>query len=194
VKLIAGLGNPGTRYRNTRHNAGFAAVDRAAEKLNAEFAREKYRALLAQTEWSSERVMFMKPMTYMNLCGESVARAVRYNNVQLCDLLVMVDDVNLDLGRLRLRPAGSAGGHNGLKSIIDHLGTEQFPRLRIGVGQTRGAVLRDHVLSTFAPDEKPVAKKAVARAADAALCFIKFGIDKAMNEFNNGADRNGGTE
>jgi len=194
VKLIAGLGNPGPRYRNTRHNAGFAAVDRAAEKLKAEFVREKYRAILAETEWNGERLVFMKPMTYMNLSGESIARAVRYNNVELCDLLVVVDDANLELGRIRLRPEGSAGGHNGLKSIIDRLGTEEFPRLRIGVGQSRGAVLRDHVLSTFAPDEKPVAEKAVARAADAALCFVEFGIGKAMNEFNTGPDRNGGAE
>jgi PTH1 family peptidyl-tRNA hydrolase len=194
VKLIAGLGNPGPRYRNTRHNAGFAAVDRAAEKLNAEFTREKYRALLAETEWNGERLVFIKPMTYMNLCGESIARAVRYNNLELCNLLVVVDDVNLELGRIRLRHMGSAGGHNGLKSIIDRLGTEVFPRLRIGIGQSRGAVLRDHVLSTFAPDEKPVAEKAVARAADAALCFVEFGIDTAMNKFNTGPDRNGGAE
>lgn len=194
MKVIAGLGNPGPRYRNTRHNAGFTAVDRVAEKLNAEVAREKYRALIAETEWKGERLLLIKPMTYMNLSGESVARAVRYNNVELCDLLVVVDDVNLELGRLRLRPAGSAGGHNGLRSIIEHLGTDEFPRLRIGVGQSRGAVLRDHVLSTFAPDEKPVAEKAAARAADAALCFVEFGIDKAMNEFNTGPDPNGGAE
>ncbi|MCX5770968.1 MAG: aminoacyl-tRNA hydrolase [Candidatus Hydrogenedentes bacterium] len=192
MKLIAGLGNPGSRYRNTRHNAGFAAVERAAEKLNAGFAREKYRALLAETEWNGERLMFMKPMTYMNLSGESIARAVRYNNLELGNLLVVLDDVNLELGRLRLRPAGTAGGHNGLKSIIDHLGTDEFPRLRIGIGQSRGAVLRDHVLSTFAPDEKPAAENAVARAADAALCFIEFGIEKAMNEFNTGAEPDGG--
>lgn len=194
MKVIAGLGNPGLRYRNTRHNAGFKAVDRMAEKLNAEFAREKYRAILADAEWKGERLLLMKPMTFMNLSGESIARAIRYNNVELCDLLVVVDDVNLGLGRLRLRLGGSAGGHNGLKSIIDRLGTDEFPRLRIGVGQSRGAVLRDHVLSTFAPDEKPVAEKTAARAAEAALCFIEFGIKKAMNEFNTGADRNGGTE
>jgi PTH1 family peptidyl-tRNA hydrolase len=194
VKVIAGLGNPGPRYKNTRHNAGFTVLDRVAEKLDAEFAREKYRAILAEAEWKGERLLLMKPMTYMNLSGESIARAVRYNNVELHDLLVVVDDVNIELGRLRLRPAGSAGGHNGLKSIIEHLGTDEFPRLRIGVGQSRGAVLRDHVLSTFAPDEKPLAEKAAARAAEAALCFIEFGVDKAMNKFNTGADRNGGAE
>jgi PTH1 family peptidyl-tRNA hydrolase len=191
VKVIAGLGNPGPRYKNTRHNAGFAAVERVAERLNAEFAREKYHAILAEARWKDHRFLLMKPMTYMNLSGESVARAVRYNNVDLCDLLVVVDDVNLEVGRLRLRPAGSAGGHNGLKSIIDHLGTNEFPRLRIGVGESKGAVLRDHVLSTFAPDEKPVAENAGVRAAEAVLCFIEFGIDRAMNEFNTGADRNG---
>ncbi len=194
MKVIAGLGNPGTRYKNTRHNAGFWTVDRVAEAAKAEFNREKYHAVVAETTWKSERLLLIKPMTFMNLSGESVARAVRYNNVELCDLLVVVDDVNLELGRIRLRPGGSAGGHNGLKSVIEHLGTDQFPRLRIGVGQSKGAVLRDHVLSTFAPDEKAVAEDAAARAAEAALSFVESGIDKAMNAFNTGRDRNSEAE
>jgi len=194
MKIIAGLGNPGTRYKNTRHNAGFAAVELAAGKLAAEFAREKYRALIAEARLDGERLLLMKPMTFMNLSGDSVARAVRYNSVGLDDLLVVVDDVNLELGRLRLRPGGSAGGHNGLKSIIERLGNDGFPRLRIGIGQSRGRVLRDHVLSTFAPDEKPVMKNAVERAAEAVLSFVKYGVERTMNDFNNGPERRGENE
>lgn len=186
MKIIAGLGNPGPQYRKTRHNAGFVALDLAARKLHAEFAREKYRALVAEASLEGERLLLMKPMTFMNLSGDSVARAVRYNAVGLQDLLVVVDDVNLELGRLRVRPGGSAGGHNGLKSIIDRLGGDGFPRLRIGIGQSRGRILRDHVLSTFAPDEKPVIKLAVERAAEAVLSFVRFGVEKTMNDFNNG--------
>lgn len=184
VKIVAGLGNPGARYRNTRHNVGFLAVERAAAKLNVEFSREKYHALVADASYRDMKLLLLKPQTYMNVSGESVARAVRYNNVELGDLLVAVDDVNLAAGRIRLRTGGSAGGHNGLRSIIDYLGTDEFPRLRIGVGENKGGVLRDHVLSTFAPDEKALIESAVARAAEAVLCFVEFGIEKAMNDFN----------
>ena len=186
MKIVAGLGNPGPRYRNTRHNAGFVAVDRAAEKAGLEFGREKYNAVVAEGAWKSERLLLLKPLTFMNLSGGSVARAVGYNSVELADLLVVVDDVNLGLGRIRLRAGGSAGGHNGLKSVIERLGTDQFARLRIGVGESGGRILREHVLSSFAPEEKDLFSEAVSRAAEAVLVFVEMGIEKAMNDFNNG--------
>jgi peptidyl-tRNA hydrolase, PTH1 family len=183
--MIVGLGNPGPQYRYTRHNVGFRAVDCVAEQLDAEFSQEKYGGLVARARCGPEEVWLIKPLTYMNESGSCVARGVRYKNVDLGNLLVVADDVNLPLGKLRFRTEGSAGGHNGLKSIMQHLGTEEFPRLRIGVGQSKpGDVLRDHVLSAFLPEERPDAEAMVARAADAVRCFLTEGMAKAMNAFN----------
>ncbi len=185
MKIIVGLGNPGPRYRATRHNVGYMVADSLAEGLGAAFAREKYQALIAEATFKGERVMVLKPLTFMNNSGLSVARALRYSKADLTDLLVIVDDVNLGLGRLRLRLQGSAGGHNGLKSIIAHAAGREFSRLRIGIGRRDdAAALTGHVLGKFAPDEMSAVKEAVDRATEAAQRFITDGAECAMNEFN----------
>lgn len=186
MKLIVGLGNPDAKYRNTRHNVGFMVLDRLAERLGVAFDREKFHGAIAEVVQPGRKLLLLKPMTYMNRSGTSVAAAARNRvNEPEDDLLVITDDVNLPLGRLRLRARGSAGGHNGLKSVIEHLGTQDFPRLRIGVGAADSrADLSDHVLGKFAPDELDTVRDAVERAANAALRFIDQGLEKAMNEFN----------
>jgi PTH1 family peptidyl-tRNA hydrolase len=182
--LIVGLGNPGPRYRNTRHNVGFMALDRLAEELGGSFDREKFQGLVAEARHADAKVLLLKPLTFMNNSGQAVAQAARNAVDGPEQVLVVTDDVNLDLGRLRLRRGGSAGGHNGLKSIIAHLGGD-FPRLRIGVGSNEpGASLTPHVLGSFRPEEGPVVQDAIHRAVEAARTFVTEGIDGAMNRFN----------
>ncbi len=180
-----GLGNPGTRYRTTRHNVGFMVVEALAERCNVAFGREKYKSLIAEAVIGREKVLLLKPLTFMNLSGNSVAMAARYKVHDPLELFVISDDVNLPLGRLRVRKGGSAGGHNGLKSIIERVGTKDFSRLRIGVGDNRsGRDLSGHVLSKFMPDERECVEQTVLRAVDAAICFVESGVDAAMNEYN----------
>jgi PTH1 family peptidyl-tRNA hydrolase len=185
VKLIVGLGNPGPRYRNTRHNVGFEVVDCLAARWRAEFNRERHRALMAEASVQGSKVILLKPLTFMNRSGETLRSALDYTETALQDVLVIVDDVNLPLGRLRLRTEGSAGGHNGLRSIISHVGTEEFPRLRLGVGaQQQGGDLAGHVLSTFRAEERPELLKAIERAADAVETWLAQGMATAMNTYN----------
>jgi peptidyl-tRNA hydrolase, PTH1 family len=185
VKLVAGLGNPGARYRGTRHNVGFAALDRLAQRLCVAVDREKFHALAAECQRGQEKILLLKPLTFMNLSGDSVARAARNRLDAPEDLLVIYDDVDLPLGKIRLRPHGSAGGHNGMKSIIERLGTQDFPRLRIGIGKDPGAAeLTGHVLGKFRPDERPVVDDAIDRAAEAVMVWLDEGITTAMNRFN----------
>ncbi len=188
MKLIVGLGNPGPEYRGTRHNIGFAVVDEMARRAGVVFQGGPVDALVAR--WrrpeSSEAALLAKPLTFMNRSGEAVGGLARYYKIEPVDVLVVVDEVQLPLGRLRARAGGSAGGHNGLKSVIAHLGDE-FPRLRIGVG--RGQVerdLADHVLSRFDRDEVVEAERQTLRAADAAEMFVTSGIETVMNRFNGG--------
>lgn len=183
MKLIVGLGNPGTRYRGTRHNIGFEVLDRLAVKLDTALDREKFRGLIAETRRGGDKVMLLKPMTFMNLSGDSVAQAARNRVMAPEDLLVIYDEADLPPGRIRLRKDGSAGGHNGMKSIIERVGTQGFPRLRIGVGKDTGP-LADHVLSKFSPEERAAMNDVVEQAAGAALMWLDDGIDKAMNAFN----------
>jgi PTH1 family peptidyl-tRNA hydrolase len=185
MKLIVGLGNPGERYRGTRHNAGFAVIDELARRRDVAFEGAPVDALIAKVRNLGEGALVGKPTTYMNSSGPAVGELVRYYRIEVPDVLVVVDDVNLPLGRLRARPRGSDGGHNGLKSIIEHLGTEEFSRLRIGVG--RGAEDRElagHVLSRFLPAERDAVERMVTRGADAAELFALEGIDQVMNRFN----------
>jgi PTH1 family peptidyl-tRNA hydrolase len=185
VKLVVGLGNPGRRYQATRHNIGFAVADDLARRSAVVFEHSRANALTARLGLGASSVLLVKPLTMMNLSGEAVAGLAHFFKVDTPDILVVADDVNLPLGRLRLRARGSAGGHNGFKSIIGLLGTEEFPRLRIGVG--RGDVRRelaDHVLATFDKEERPDVEESVARAADAVECFIAEGIEVAMNRYN----------
>jgi PTH1 family peptidyl-tRNA hydrolase len=181
------LGNPGRRYAGTRHNAGFDVLDLLAERHRLEWESGPADALLAR--WRSGGALFVKPLTFMNLSGHALGDLLRFFKVETGDLLVVVDDINLELGRLRARRAGSAGGHNGLKSVIAELGTEEFARLRIGVG--RGDARRDladHVLAKFDPEERSDVAEAVGRSADAAELFVTEGIGAVMNRFNRKED------
>ena len=185
MKLIVGLGNPGRQYRNTRHNAGFTVLDELARRLNVAFDRSKFESEIAQAQLGAHRLLLMKPQTFMNLSGVAVAKAARNKIDELSDLLVVVDDVNLPLGRIRFRPGGSAGGHNGIKSVIEHVGSDQFPRLRMGVGRSGPPEqLRDHVLTSFAPDERPEFDRMVERSVDGVETYVEFGIERAMDRFN----------
>jgi len=182
---VVGLGNPGPRYRDTYHNVGFEVVDELARRHGADFGNAPADALLARPRRLADDVLLAKPLTFMNLSGRAVGALARYYRVDAGDVLVVVDDVNLPAGRLRLRGQGSAGGHNGLASIIEGLGTDAFPRLRVGVG--RGdprRELADHVLGRIPPEERQVLREAVDRAADAVETFLARGLEAAMNEYN----------
>ena len=196
MKLIAGLGNPGPKYEGTRHNVGFAAVDLLATRHHVEWqaAPRGTEALIGR--WRAQDVVLAKPLTFMNLSGTAIVGLLQFYKIELADALVIVDEVQLETGRTRLRPEGSAGGHNGLKSVIASLGTGQFPRLRIGIGRgDNRRDLADHVLARFETDERIVIDEAIGRAADAAEMFIGEGIVAAMNRYNRKDDAaDGGNE
>ena len=186
MKLIVGLGNPGKEYERTRHNAGFDVMDEIARMASASITQKKFKALVDKVNIGGQSVLLMKPQTYMNNSGEAVRAAMDFYHLQPQDLLVIYDDMDLAVGRLRLRQKGSAGGHNGLKNIIQHLGTDQFPRIRVGVGEKPHPDydLADWVLGKFQGEDKKVMDEAVKRAADAVECILKEGADRAMNRFN----------
>ena len=186
MKAIVGLGNPGSQYKGTRHNVGFDVIDEIARRQSVGFESAPAEALIAKWRRPEEAVLLVKPLTFMNLSGQAIGELARYFKIEVTDLIVVVDEVHLPLGKLRARKRGSAGGHNGLKSVIAHLGDE-FARLRLGVG--RGADQRnmaDHVLSRFEKDEMAEVERMTARAADAAEMFITSGIEAVMNAFNGG--------
>ena len=184
--LIVGLGNPGEKYERTRHNVGFLVVDALAERLGVPVQKLKHRALTNTVRLAGQKALLMKPVTFMNLSGEAVGDAARFYKLPPERVLVISDDTALPLGKLRLRKGGSAGGHNGLKSIIQHLGTDQFPRLRVGVGQKPHPDydLADWVLGKFQGEDKKAMDAAIQRAADGVECLLKEGLDRAMNRFN----------
>jgi len=186
MKLVVGLGNPGSEYRDTRHNVGFLVVDELARRWQVpDDWREKFSALQIKTLRGAEPVIIVKPLTFMNLSGQAVAGLAGFYKVEPAEVFVVTDEVALPVGRLRARRDGGAGGHNGLKSIIEHLGTPAFPRLRVGVG--RGDSRRDlvdHVLGRFEAGERETVSAAVLRAADAAEMFVSEGIERVMNVFN----------
>ena len=184
--LIVGLGNPGRQYEQSHHNAGFLALDYLAERLNCPVTRAKFQALTGQAQLAGHRVLLMKPQTYMNLSGNAVGAAARFYHLESAQVLVLYDDIALAPGRLRIRPSGSAGGHNGIKSIIAALGSQEFPRIRIGVGERRGgeADLADFVLSEFSTADR---KEIFARFDDiwaAASLIVEGKIGEAMNRYN----------
>jgi PTH1 family peptidyl-tRNA hydrolase len=190
VKLIVGLGNPGAKYRQTRHNVGFAMLDELARRAGVGFESAPAEAMIAKVRDAAVPVLLAKPLTFMNLSGHAVGDLLRYFRIDVQDLFVVVDDANLPLARLRARARGSDGGHNGLKSIIAQLGTQEFARLRIGVGRGHAERdLADHVLSRFAPEEQEDIAAAIARAADAAQVFVTDGIEQVMNRFNRPDDQ-----
>jgi len=184
--LVVGLGNPGDQYENTRHNVGFRALDELAEMANVPVQKLKYKALTNTATVGGVKVLLMKPITYMNLSGEAVRQAADFYKIPPERVLVISDDTSLPVGKLRVRKSGSAGGHNGLKSIIQHLGTDAFPRIKIGVGEKPHPDydLADWVLGKFPPDDKKVMDDMVQKAAKAVECYIKDGPEKAMGRFN----------
>lgn len=185
MKLIAGLGNPGKEYFGTRHNVGFGVVDLLAGRHGATFGAAKVDGLIARLRMPADDVLLLKPLTYMNLSGQAVQGIAHYFKIDVPDILIVADDVNLPLGRLRIRKTGTEGGHNGLRSVAQALGTIDYPRLRIGVGRGDDRRdLADHVLSRFDADEMPGIEAAIARAADAAEAFVTTDIDAVMNSYN----------
>lgn len=184
--LLVGLGNPGYRYEGTRHNVGYLVADQVAERQGKPIQQIKFRALTNIMTISGKKVLVMKPVTFMNLSGEAVREAARFYKVPPCRVLVASDDAALDAGRLRIRRGGSAGGHNGLKNIIEQLGTDQFPRLRVGVGQKPRPEydLADWVLEKITGEDEKAVAGAVLQAAKAVECILSEGIDTAMNRFN----------
>lgn len=185
MKVVVGLGNPGRKYAGTRHNVGFDVLNVLAERHAGERWRSRFEAETSEIQLGTERVLLVAPQTYMNLSGRSVRSVVDFFKIPLADLLVISDDLNLDVGRLRLRPSGSAGGQKGLQNIIDRLGTNEFPRLRIGIGRPReGMDTVNYVLQTFAKSERPVVDQAIDRAEMAVESWVNEGIEAAMTKFN----------
>ena len=189
MKLVVGLGNPGLKYRGTRHNVGFDVADLVASRQGLEFETCPVAALIARKRQSEFGLMLAKPLTFMNLSGEAVQGLCHYYRIEVDDLLIVADDVNLPLGRLRVRRAGSDGGHNGLGSIISVLGTDQFVRFRIGVGRgDEDRALASHVLAKFEAGERRAVDLSIDRAADAVELFVEGGIDMMMERYNRRLD------
>ena len=184
VKLVVGLGNPGARYASTRHNVGFVVADRLARAWRAEVTKKQCSALVGAASFAGEKVWLAKPQTYMNLSGEAVSCLLRFYRMTPADLLVVYDERDLPVGRIRLREQGSAGGHRGVASIIQMLGTNEFPRLRIGIGRPAELDAVDHVLSGFPPEERPLIDDAVARSVEAVETVFREGLVAAMNKYN----------
>ena len=184
--LVVGLGNPGARYESTRHNMGCLALDRLAEREKLRFKKLRFKAWTAEWKLGEDKVLVMKPQTYMNLSGESVGAAARFYKIPADHILVVSDDIALPVGKLRLRAAGSAGGHNGLKNIIRHLGSDRFPRIKVGVGMPQNAEydIADWVTGMPMGEEQKILLDALDRAAQAIPTVITLGMDKAMNRFN----------
>ena len=184
--LIVFLGNPGPRYEMTRHNAGFMAADAMAKEKNLSIDKSRFKALTASCDIGGESVLLMKPQTFMNLSGDAVSQAVKFYKIPPEHVIVVSDEISLPIGKLRIRTKGSAGGHNGLKDIIAKLGTDAFPRIRIGVGAPPHPDydMADWVLSSFKNQDAEDMLAAAARAAEAAQCYITQGADRAMNRFN----------
>lgn len=185
MKVVVGLGNPGKKYDSTRHNVGFETLAELAYRWKADPAREKHQSLVAEGQFGGEKVLLVAPQTYMNLSGVAVKSLVDFYKLETTDLLVVCDDFNLPLGSLRVRPHGSAGGQNGLDNILQQTGTQQVPRLRIGIGPVPSQWSTvDFVLGKFSRDEREAADSAIRRSADAVECWIGEGIAVTMNRFN----------
>ena len=184
MKIIVGLGNPGAQYENTPHSVGFEAVDAIAAEIGATWEEKRqFKCLMARGAFAGMPVMLVKPQTYMNLSGESVAPVVKYHNATPADLLVVQDDIDLPVGRMRVRKNGSCGGHNGIRNIIERLGTQDFARLKLGVGKDKSDVIA-HVLGKFDPTARRTMDLVVAEAVKAAAAILKGGPDRAMNLYN----------
>ena len=184
VKLIVGLGNPGPEYAETRHNLGFKIVEALENALSIEVNKRKFAARIGEVTYAGQRLILMKPWKFMNRSGEAVATGVGFYKLAPSDLIVVTDDMALEVGRLRVRAEGSAGGHNGLADIIEKLGSDGFARCRVGIGPAQRAGAVDYVLGRPQEPDKQRLNQAILRARDAVLCWVEFGIDKTMTEFN----------
>lgn len=185
VKLIIGLGNPGKPYEQTRHNIGFDVIDELANRWNAPLNQSKFNGMYASVHRPEGKVILLKPLTYMNLSGESVRPLMDYFDIDVEDIIVIYDDLDLETGKLRLRAKGSAGGHNGIKSLIQHLGTQEFNRIRVGVNRPpAGMKVADYVLSKFSKDDQVVVKEAIDKSCDAVETALKKPFLEVMNQFN----------
>ena len=185
MKLIVGLGNPGREYEGTRHNCGFMVIDKLAEKLNVSVDQNKFKGLYVKFKYHGEDVILLKPQTYMNLSGESVSTLMQFFKIEIEDLLVIYDDLDMPVGKLRLRKTGSAGGHNGIKNIIAHLGGQVFPRIKVGVGEKPPKYdLADYVLGHFSKAEQELMSEGYDNAVKAVELIVSDQMSEAMNEYN----------
>ena len=183
--LIVGLGNPGREYANTRHNIGFRVIDKLSQLYNIPLNQKKHKALLGSGYIEGQKVLLAQPQTYMNLSGESVREIADFYKLTPEEILVIFDDISLPVGQLRLRKKGSAGGHNGIKNIIAHLNSQDFPRIKVGVGEKpQGWDLKDHVLGAFSKEDTPFVEESIAHAADACKMILTDDIESAMNIYN----------
>lgn len=184
MKIIVGLGNPGKEYERTRHNTGFMVLDRLSEKLNIEISQSKFKGLYGKGKYKGEDVLLLKPQTYMNLSGESLRAVMDFFKVDLEDVLVVYDDLDMPVGKLRLRQSGSAGGHNGIKNIILHTGSQNFNRIRVGIDRSKYIKVVDWVLSRFSKEEEAAIEQGVENASEAVIDYLEHGFNHAMNRFN----------
>jgi len=184
IRLIAGLGNPGRKYENTRHNVGFMALDFLAERFGVKVDQSKFSSLFCQIPYKDKKLILIKPQEYMNLSGQAVATVKGFYKLLDSEIMVVTDDMALEPGVIRVRPNGSAGGHNGLKNIIARIGTSDFPRLRIGIGQSPFADSKDYVLGRISQEQAGDVFAAINRAVDAIMCWLDDDIDSVMNRFN----------
>ncbi len=182
--IIVGLGNPGRKYENTRHNMGFIAVDLLAEKYGIKIDKIKFKALVGEGRIAGQKVLLVKPQTFMNLSGQSVVEVMNFYKEEIENLIVIYDDIDIPTGSIRLRKKGSAGTHNGMRNIVYLLGEDGFPRIRVGIGSQKKVDLINYVIGGVSKGEKELLEDALTRAADAAACIVEKGIDKAMNEYN----------
>ncbi len=192
--VIAGLGNPGRQYEKTRHNMGFLVIDEFAAAHGVDVRRIKHKALTGETRIAGEKVLLVKPQTYMNLSGESLREVMNYYDVPMENLIVIYDDMDLETGTLRIRKKGSSGSHNGMKSVIYQLQSDEFPRIRIGIGSTSGDDWKDYVTGQVTEKEAEILADTIRKAASALECIITEGIDIAMNRFNTGKKRDNARE
>lgn len=181
--LVVGLGNPGREYEKTRHNVGFDVIDYMAEKYNFDVNKIKFKGLLGEFNIDGEKLLFLKPSTFMNLSGESVREAAAFYKIPVENIIIVYDDIAIEAGRLRIRPSGSDGGHNGMKSIIYQLNSDKFPRVRVGVGGPRGSLV-SHVLGKFTDEERKLVDEVIAASSEAVIEIIKNGPQSSMNKYN----------
>jgi len=185
MKMIVGLGNPGKQYEQTRHNIGFMVIDELSSSFNIPLTQAKFKGIYGLGVYNGTKVLLLKPLTYMNLSGESIRAVLDYYQIELEDLLVIYDDLDLPVGKIRLRQKGSSGGHNGIKSTVAHLGTQEFNRIRIGIDRPQpGMSVPDYVLGKFRPEERVLVQEAVRKSADACEAWLKKPFIQVMNEYN----------